>query len=117
MTERDEDQGLEAIFGAARARPVPHVRDDVMARIMAEAQAHLPPPVAPATPRTDGFWSGLFASVGGWAGLSGMAAATCAGVWLGFVQPDGLSGISSDLMGASLTLPSIEATDVFGLEG
>ncbi len=105
MTERPEDDDLvEAALAAGRAavdRPVP---DDLLARVDADALAHLPPPL----PKTagPGRWRILLAALGGWPGVSGIATAGLTGLWLGFVTPElwlGTFGQVSDH--ADLLLP------------
>ena len=84
-----EAAGLELFFKAARAQsPVPG--DDLMARVLADAAALQPQGAASA-----GLWSrlvsraqGLRQEMGGWPAMTGLAAATVAGIWVGSVAPD-----------------------------
>lgn len=69
-----------------------------MARILADADAAMvgPAALAPVRPvaRT-GAIGGLLSAIGGWAGLSGLATATAAGLWIGvagLADPVELSG-------------------------
>lgn len=95
-TDRDDDKMLESLFEAGRAEaPVPS--QELMARILADAQANMPAP-APiaraARPARRGLLAGLLAAVGGWPSVATMATATVAGIWLGFAQPDTLNTLS-----------------------
>ena len=116
MAEDDlNDSGLEAFFAAGRERaPVPS--EALMARVLADTEAEMVrPAVAMATPRPvarPGFLGAAIASVGGWAGLGGLATATAAGVWIGFAglaDPLGASG----LVTPSLAVELMPGTDSF----
>lgn len=86
---RDDD--LELFFEAGRAdAPVPS--QELMARIMADAEANMPPaaPVVQAAPKA-GLFAGLLAAIGGWPAMAGLATATVAGIWIGYAQPTSLT--------------------------
>ena len=79
MTD-DRDDALDALFAEARkAAPVPS--DDLMARILADAETEAAAREAPA-PRPR-FWPSLLESLGGWPSLAGLAAAAVTGLWIG----------------------------------
>ena len=89
---------LDALFGAARARPaVPS--DALMERVM-----------APAPPQ--GLWRGVIDFFGGFGALAGMGSAAAAGLFIGFVQPTGLSDLSAALIGGQIDslslMPSVD---------
>ncbi|PTX56880.1 hypothetical protein C8N43_1545 [Litoreibacter ponti] len=79
---------LDALFDAARDdAPVPSAQ--LLARIAADAaaeqQAFLAPrEVAPPQP----WWRQAFSEIGGLPALSGLAVSACAGVYLGFANPE-----------------------------
>ena len=120
-TERDKDldalisdDGLEDFFKAARAE-APQPSDDLMARIMADAQAHLPAPAPIATPRKpvrQGLLAGLLAAMGGWPSVATMATATVAGIWLGFAQPDALNTLSGGTLLPGSTTTSYDLDEL-----
>jgi hypothetical protein len=91
MTDRHENEdeaALDALFGAARAaRPDPSAA--LLARIAADAEAVAAELArqAAARPARGGFF-GWLPAIGGWPALAGLATATVAGVWIGYVQPD-----------------------------
>ncbi len=88
-----DDAGLDARFAAARAAEPP-VPDRLVARVLADAAAHVPKAIPrPAASRTlaGGWLAGLLDMLGGRGAVAGLAAAGLAGVWIGFVQPVGLS--------------------------
>ncbi len=104
---------LDALFGAARARPtVPS--DALMGRVMADALALQPAPravVAPPPP-PQGLWRGVIDFFGGFGALAGMGSAAAAGLFIGFVQPTGLSDLSAALIGGQIDslslMPSVD---------
>ncbi|HQU67937.1 MAG TPA: hypothetical protein PLI43_07035 [Albidovulum sp.] len=104
MAEDDlNDKGLEAFFAAGRENaPVPS--DALLARVMADAEAEMVRPAEVAVLRPaarPGFLRAAVASIGGWAGLGGLATATAAGVWIGFV------GLADPLDAGGLITPSL----------
>lgn len=105
MAEDDlNDKGLEAFFAAGREHaPVPS--DALMARVLADAGAELVrPAVAVAGQRPvarPGFLRAAIGSIGGWAGLGGLATATAAGVWIGF------AGLADSLDASGFITPSL----------
>ena len=68
-----DDVELDALFAdAARDAPVPS--DDLMARIMADAQAELPRVATTAPVAQDKGWFGtMIAAIGGWPAAAGLA--------------------------------------------
>ncbi|WP_300516596.1 dihydroorotate dehydrogenase [Aliiroseovarius sp.] len=110
-TDRDDDKMLESFFEAGRAdAPVPS--QDLMARILADAQANMPAPAPIATPARRGLLAGLLAAVGGWPSVATMATAAVAGVWLGFVQPDALNSLSGGTLLPGSTATAYEVDDL-----
>ena len=118
MQDRDKAMDdLDALFAAARATPA-QPTDDLMARILSDAVALQPPPpvIVPspvATPiATKGLLSRLAEIFGGFGALAGMGSAAAAGLFIGFAQPAGLSGLSATLMGGQIEslslMPSVD---------
>ncbi|MEQ8895753.1 MAG: hypothetical protein RID23_01590 [Roseovarius sp.] len=100
MDEPENTDPLKAFFDAGKAaRPEPS--DALMARIMADAdreqaeRAKAPAPVR--TPRR-GRLAWLAGALGGWPAMTGLAAATVAGLWIGVSAPAGLTGIAQDVI-------------------
>lgn len=103
MSKADEnmlsDAALEDLFRAARAE-APTPGDDLLARIMADADAEIaaqstPLPVrAPRRSRLRSLLEGL----GGWPALAGMVTASVVGLSMGFVSPDQLNTLSGGLL-------------------
>ncbi|SEL10114.1 hypothetical protein SAMN05443999_103303 [Roseovarius azorensis] len=94
MPMKDEERdmnGLEAYFDAARAeRAAPSA--DLMARIIADAQAVQMAARSPAPRRRAGLGEQFYRLIGGWPAMAGLATAAVAGVWLGTSLPEGLLG-------------------------
>lgn len=83
MTEQDTE--LEALFAAARC-----TRDDLpgglAARMLDDAARVQAGRSAPAASKPR-IWTQLQVALGGWPGLSGLVAASAAGLWIGFAPP------------------------------
>lgn len=99
MSERDrEDRFLDALLDEerrVRTGADPEVSVDLMARVLADAErvqagfaTQAPPRAAP--PRA-GLWAQIGAVLGGWPAVTGLAAASVCGLWLGISPPQGLS--------------------------
>lgn len=111
---RDEFDGLDAVFAAARDR-VPEAPATLLARVEADAlrvmderQAAVPA----ARPAWRGFWAGLSEALGGRGALAGLVTATLAGLWLGFSPPQGLAtltqSVTQSVLGASTSLDGLD---------
>ena len=96
-----DDAALEAFFEAGRARP-PEPGMDLMARIMADADAEIdaraPIGVPVARRPRQGLWATLVSGIGGWPAVASLATAAVAGVWLGFASPDQLNSLAGGLL-------------------
>jgi hypothetical protein len=86
MAEKHQDDALlEALFAEAAGDGKPEVPADLMARILADAEAMQPTAAAlAARPARQGLFSQFMQAIGGWPSLAGLATATVAGVWIGF---------------------------------
>ncbi len=95
-TNDRDDMDLDDLLAEARGlRPRPS--DDLMARILADAEAarpESPRPMARTRWRTP-----FLAALGGWPALGALAASVVVGLGLGVTQPAGLSGLTV-LLGA-----------------
>lgn len=91
MTDKDrqEQAALEAFFAAAQ-REAPAPSPELLARVLAQAeaeQARFAPPRPRQMPRL-GLAARLRQGLGGWPALAGLAAAGLAGVWIGLALPE-----------------------------
>lgn len=115
-----EVQGLEPFFAAARQQGR-QPSQALLARVLADAEAAQPAPQA-AVPRVQpGRLTQAWARL--WRGLptaAGLASATMAGVWLGFVSPDAVLAIETALTGgadAGFAAEALAGLDEFLSEG
>lgn len=95
------DAELEAFFAAGRAR-APEPGPDLMARIVADAEAEIaaraPAPLRSGPRTVRARWAALLSGIGGWPALASMATAAVAGVWLGFASPDRIDTFAGGLL-------------------
>jgi hypothetical protein len=115
MTDPIDDAALEALFDEVRGE-TPVVSDDLMARILSDAE-HALPSTPVESEEVPGFWAQIFGGIGGWPAISGLAAATVAGVWIGVAPPDGLNTLASSYFGTSVTVDFLPDYDILALEG
>lgn len=108
----DRDDALDDLFAAARGAEDWEMSEALTARIMADAAAEMPRPAA--APVRRGPWAALVAALGGWPAVSGLAAATVAGVWLGAAPPPALD---SFLSGSAVPVSFSAGIDVLEAEG
>lgn len=107
MTHPNDDF-LDALFAQARkdeARP----DDALTARILADAddvQAGFAS-AQPARPAGASLWARLLDGLGGWPAVSGLAAATVAGVWIGVAPPASVADVTANFFGEELTVPLV----------
>lgn len=112
MTHPNDDL-IDALF--AQARETDHVpSDDLMARVLGDAGAvqdswHHAPDVAP----QPGLWARFLDAVGGWPSVSGLAAATIAGIWVGVVQPASVADVTATLVGDEVSFALFPTETVF----
>lgn len=104
----EEDALLDTLFASAKDDPAAMPTPDFMARVLADAEAAMPAPapIAPVieAPRVSPV-AKFIALLGGWQSMSGLAAATVAGVWIGVAA--GPAMLQSDI-GTSLMVSSDE---------
>ncbi|WP_147106537.1 hypothetical protein [Tateyamaria sp. syn59] len=89
----DPDKIVARMLDDLAAAPVPDPSDDLMVRVMADAQAHLPAPggTRVATP----WWRQIVQGIGGWGAVGGLVAATVTGfvIGLGALESTGMDAI------------------------
>ena len=114
-----DDPALETLFQSARDE-APGLNPDFLARLVSDADASIEnlavPPVSAVSEQ--GFWSRI-ANV--FVPVSGLAAATLAGVWIGFQVPsseftDGLAFTDSTEFDVSAFLPAAALSGFSDLE-
>lgn len=95
--EKNRQEALLAPFFTAARETAPAPSPDLMARVMADAEAVQAQQGAvagarPAAPRA-GPWARLAQGLGGWPAMAGLGAAGLAGVWIGLSLPETLPGL------------------------
>jgi len=120
MTASDKDtvdldmNALDALFVEAVNDASTQPSESFMARVVTDALARqsMPQIVPPS------LWAQITAMVGGWQGMGGLVAATCAGFWIGINPPEGLPTQLETFLGSetsvSLLEDGIEDTGIFG---
>tara|TARA_B110000902_G_scaffold40096_1_gene43061 strand:- start:1476 stop:1868 length:393 start_codon:yes stop_codon:yes gene_type:complete len=120
MTASDKDtvdldmNALDALFVEAVNDASTQPSESFMARVVTDALARQSmPKIAPPS-----LWVQIMAMVGGWQGMGGLVAATCAGFWIGINPPEGLPTQLETFLGSetsvSLLEDGIEDTGIFG---
>ena len=115
MTDASEKPDpLETEFASLKAQAV-LPGDDLMARVMADAEAEQAAFVAPPADTRRPFRIRFMALIGGWPSMAGLVTAGLAGVWIGMAQPALLvSGTEALFSGdASMALDDLDTG--FGL--
>jgi len=96
MTEKDRmDRDLAGLFDAAR-RAAPEPSPDLLARVLADAQAVQAEQAAPTPARSPSRvtrWRQFVDTLGGWPAMAGLVSAGVAGLWLGINPPEVLSAL------------------------
>ncbi len=113
------DAELDALFSEARAVSGAPT-SDLMARVLADAASMQPPEpqavvhaaVHTASAKT-GLMAQLLASLGGWAGLASLSAATVAGVWIGVAGPETLTDPLFAVLGTESAFEAFDGASSF----
>ena len=113
MTKNQNDMAdLDGLFAAARAQ-VPGPSDDLMARVLADAQAEqatLAVTAARPTVRPAGRFEQMFRVLGGWPAMGGLATASVVGLWLGINPPVPLQAVSGGYLSPDVTAFMIDTS-------
>ncbi len=107
MADTGKDMDLDGLFAQAREERL-GLPESLQAAILADAaavQAEWQAP-EPEKPVRGGFWLQLRQAVGGWPALGGLAAASAAGLWIGFTGPEFLPD-PLDLVTASAEVETV----------
>lgn len=119
MTDDRNDAFFDALMREARSdvqRPGEGLFDRIMQdadMVLAEAAA---PTAGPARTRRP-LGAVLLAAIGGWGAVSGLAAATVAGLWIGIAPPAAVTDITQSVWGGTVEVPLLDTGSYFGLEG
>ena len=92
--DHDDIQALDDVFRAARAAPL-EPSPELLGRVLQDAEAVEVARNQAGSPRAYRLRE-LFRALGGWPAMTGLAAATVAGIWIGLSPPAGLeAGLSA----------------------
>ena len=91
----DADAWVDALLNDVASAPVPKPSQDLMARVLADATAKLPPPGGRA--EVASLWHEFVAGIGGWFGVGGVLAAGFTGlvIGLGAIDPSDVDTLFS----------------------
>lgn len=108
------DSDLDDLFMTAQRQSAP-VSSDLMARVMADADAFMPQPVGvtPAEAPRVSLWSAILEALGGAGALAGLSTAMLAGVWIGFAQPGAVSTVTDVLWSNDATYETVDVLPAF----
>lgn len=109
--ERDLDAMLEPFFAAAR-QAEPELSPTAMQAILTAAARPVPRP-APGRRFT---LTGVFAGLGLWGAIGGMATAAAVGVWLGFVGSEQVMQVATGF-GETSAAAVLADSDILALAG
>ena len=108
------DTELNDLFDSIKVqKPLPS--DDLMARVLADADALQPEPQVISNPRSSQPRASLWDMIGGWPALTGVAAAGVAGLWLGIAPPTSIDQWTASILGNTTSVSFLlDDTDWFG---
>ena len=112
--KQDDDTLLDDLFAQARQVSV-QPPEDLVARIMADAAAQQQASDMVQSAPSVGLFSRLLETLGGWPAVSGLAAATVAGVWIGVAPPSSVEAVTAPLLGESVAVSLLGSELDFGL--
>ncbi len=99
MTDKNDflsDRDLEAMLGKLEHN-VPAPSDDLMARILADAEDLRVVPGAQVAPAPEGIIDTILSILGGWKGAGGLVTAGVIGIWIGVSPPSSIETTTADL--------------------
>ena len=104
---RPTDDLLDDLFARARGgASAPD--DDLVARVLADAEAVQSTFAGPAPrPAQRGLWARMLDALGGWPAVSGLAAATVAGFWIGVAPPTPVAELTASVFGDTVNVPMV----------
>ena len=110
---KHNDAGLDGLLARATAT-VPDIPDGLEARVLGDALRVQAERAEPLRLRRQSALSRILSSIGGWPAAGGLAAATCAGFWLGVSPPDGLPDAGSLILGGDVVAGYDDSAELSG---
>lgn len=102
MTHPNDDMVDDLLAQARGVAPAPS--DALVARVLGDAAAVRAEVAATAPAARPSLWTRAMDAIGGWPSLSGLAAATVAGVWIGAAPPATVSDLTAGLVGDEVSV-------------
>lgn len=81
--EPEDPKWIDELLQDVSRAPVPNASDALMARVLSDAEALLPPPGGLAVPVDVPLWRQFVGGLGGWRAMGGLAVAGVAGLAIG----------------------------------
>jgi hypothetical protein len=106
---------LDTLLGDAQNAPASLPSEAFMTRVLEDALAQQPMPqfVKPT------LWQHITSMIGGWQGMGGLVAATCAGFWIGINPPEGLPAQFDTILNLETSVTQLDEgtqdSAIFGL--
>ncbi|WP_299553345.1 hypothetical protein [uncultured Tateyamaria sp.] len=79
--EQSDPDGIDQMLDELAALPAPDPSGDLAARVLADAEMHMPAPGG--RPANIPWWQQIVRGIGGWGAVSGLVAATATGFVIG----------------------------------
>lgn len=105
------DNMVDGFFTAAKSQDL-HPSDDLMARVLRDAEREQPAQMMPDFGKP-GVLQQLWGALGGWPAMAGLATATIAGVWMGFYPGDYVSEIMGQYTGSDSDLYLVNSLSLY----
>ena len=106
---RDDAAWLDEMLDEMAGSDVPAPAPDLMARVLADAVAQMPPPGG--APASAPLWRQIVRGLGGWSAVGGLVAAAATGFVVGL---GGLETVGADALWSDTYYDSSTALDAFG---
>lgn len=111
-TEQPGPDWVDDMLDDLGRTPVPDPSDDLLARVLADADAHIPPPGGAIQVRP--WWQQIVRGIGGWGAVGGLVAATATGFVVGLGALDGAGADTLWTLGYDAYYDADLGLDAFG---
>ena len=109
---RDDAAWIDGLLDDMARTSLPDAPDDLMARVLADGRALLPPPGGYTAPAP--WWRQIVDGIGGWAAVGGLVAAAATGFAVGLGGLDGVGLSPSWSSGYETYYDSLGTLDAYG---
>ncbi|WP_299724643.1 hypothetical protein [uncultured Tateyamaria sp.] len=108
----DEAEWIDGLLDELAGTPLPDTPDDLMARVLGDGQALMPPPGGPRAPVP--WWRQVVEGIGGWTAVGGLVAAAATGFVVGLGGLDDMGLSTPWVLGEEAYYDSLGTLDAFG---